>query len=460
MGSIELGKPEVFTASDKALGRKLLEEWETDPNALNVVYGALARSDYRRASGKDYGLHTCQNYASQSVGLRVLNPERLDEKQFLNADHLRSLSELYEKLSFDMELFSESVGRARNLWPYFAARRSLNPNDVPNVDRTDLAPYFDVIAPRQIEKCVDLISTELWQGIGTQVNIYGGSPRHWRVIGQEHREHTAEQKIQLVKEHLFAKFALENYICTHGDLGKCVNCLKKFPPDEEVKLPRRGIYGKLCSTCLSASRPSHGTRLSKPKLWAMSLFGVKNYVNVFGEVPTASKNIYDVLSSDFATLSDGNLRLAFRSFMVLPWQMEGLPRWPELLNLAGVLNGKRVGFGGYESIATDGHHCLSSGERAVCEYLSSVGIKHIKEAPYPIHPDFNAKGMLRTDFKIGNIILEYAGRLQNSDYAKRIEIKRQLAESTGHIFVEINPSNIGGIAFLVSNALESQGFRN
>jgi len=103
--------------------------------------------------------------------------------------------------------------------------------------------------------------------------------------------------------------------------------------------------------------------------------------------------------------------------------------WTSLLAEAGVLEDMpRRGHSGYRSVANDGHVALSTAERLICDFLHSYGIEHEKEPLYPVDEELNSKGRLRADWKIGNQLVEFAGRMDDKKYAENIARKQRLAD--------------------------------
>lgn len=92
-----------------------------------------------------------------------------------------------------------------------------------------------------------------------------------------------------------------------------------------------------------------------------------------------------------------------------------------------MLERSKTTYGGYRSISSDEHLCLSIGERLICEALTSWEISHEKEPIYPFDAELNPKMNLRADFKVKSTLIEYAGRMSNEAYAKQIAKKIALA---------------------------------
>lgn len=94
--------------------------------------------------------------------------------------------------------------------------------------------------------------------------------------------------------------------------------------------------------------------------------------------------------------------------------------WIKSLTLAGVLeDGVRVLTRGYQCIAKDGHICLSLSEKVIDDWLSAHNIKHDKEPLYPYDFYLNSSGRMRGDWKVNDLIIEYAGLLDDCPFAEK-----------------------------------------
>jgi hypothetical protein len=99
--------------------------------------------------------------------------------------------------------------------------------------------------------------------------------------------------------------------------------------------------------------------------------------------------------------------------------------WLAALIDAGVLEGgAHRTLRGIRSIASDGHVCLSLGERTICELLVQADIAHEKEVLYP-------EGRFRADYRIGHTLLEYVGLAGDSEYDARTRAKQDVAARHG-----------------------------
>lgn len=96
--------------------------------------------------------------------------------------------------------------------------------------------------------------------------------------------------------------------------------------------------------------------------------------------------------------------------------------WFEAFIAAGIVDkdGER-GYFGTRSVSSDGHVCLSMGERTICEMLTNAGIEHGHEPMYP-------HSRMRADFLIGHTLVEYLGLYGNPDYDAKTKRKRAHAK--------------------------------
>ena len=109
--------------------------------------------------------------------------------------------------------------------------------------------------------------------------------------------------------------------------------------------------------------------------------------------------------------------------------------WLNALIQAGLLeDGTRRTSRGIQSIAKDGHVCLSLGERTIDDYLHSHGIYHEKE---PRYPERNFRG----DFKAGDIFIEYFGLTGNPEYDAKTKEKINLCKKHNITLIAIYPED-------------------
>lgn len=110
--------------------------------------------------------------------------------------------------------------------------------------------------------------------------------------------------------------------------------------------------------------------------------------------------------------------------------------WLNVLTEAGVLeDGTRKRSRGIQTIARDGHVCLSLGEKTIDDWLYAHHITHEKE---PKYPEYN----FRADFKVGNLFIEFFGLVGDPDYDKRIAQKKRLCLENNIELLAIYPKDL------------------
>lgn len=116
--------------------------------------------------------------------------------------------------------------------------------------------------------------------------------------------------------------------------------------------------------------------------------------------------------------------------------------WSERLVDSGVTaDGTRPSWGMY-SRAIDGHWCRSLLERQIDDFFHHHGIPHEPEPKYPHDPEVNPRERFRADWKLADgTFVKAFGALGRPDYAKKAEIKRQLAARHNIPLIELTASD-------------------
>lgn len=110
--------------------------------------------------------------------------------------------------------------------------------------------------------------------------------------------------------------------------------------------------------------------------------------------------------------------------------------WLNALIQARVLeDGTRKTSRGIQSIAKDGHVCLSLGEKTIDDFLFTRGIQHEKEPRYP-------EGNYRGDFKVDSTFIEYFGLAGNPEYDAKTKEKIRLCKKHGIALIAIYPQDL------------------
>ena len=236
---------------------------------------------------------------------------------------------------------------------------------------------------------------------------------------------------------IFELFCLENYECEHFQMAECLVCKRSFYPQAQRIWPFL-LPPNYCDFCLGMVIHHQVPDFfqygfSESEIKANMIFGVQSFFEIFGFIPKSGQNRAKTILKSLDNLNfDVDVLIVLKAIALLPTKEladEYFTSWPHLLAEANLLELTNRGKGGYRSIATDGHLCLSLGERAICEFLSSNGIEHSKEPLYPKHQKMNPNGLLRGDFLIGTIFVEFAGMMQNDEYAERMRNKQSLAKA-------------------------------
>ena len=102
-------------------------------------------------------------------------------------------------------------------------------------------------------------------------------------------------------------------------------------------------------------------------------------------------------------------------------------------------------------LAEDGHKCYSKREVEIDNLFYHLGIEHSTEVLYPYDEKYNANTRKRSDWKIGNIYVEYCGLLDfykknvREKYQTLLEEKINLCMRNDLNFLHITPDSIKNI---------------
>jgi hypothetical protein len=105
----------------------------------------------------------------------------------------------------------------------------------------------------------------------------------------------------------------------------------------------------------------------------------------------------------------------------------------------------------------DGHVCLSLAEKIIDDWLYQHGIAHEREPHYPQHESFNPRGLLRADWRIGPIMVEYFGLVGDPHYDAKMTRKIALAQETGIKLISIFQHNLVQLDTLFHDEFNSPG---
>lgn len=213
---------------------------------------------------------------------------------------------------------------------------------------------------------------------------------------------------------------------------RCLLCKEKFIEDSlPVPLIERLGVDELdfCAPCLRrAVLQGSGSDTAARRTVLKYL---KKLSDVIGRVPP--QNFGEGIA-DLRDLSRGNRVSLLRLLQNKPTAKcvkSHFGSWLNALIKAGVLeDGTRKTSRGIQTIAIDGHVCLSLGEKTIDDFMHKRGIRHVKEPGYP-------EGGYRADFKVGDVLIEYFGLAGNPDYDKKIREKTRICKEHGIALIAI-----------------------
>jgi len=219
----------------------------------------------------------------------------------------------------------------------------------------------------------------------------------------------------------------------------CLLCMQKFVEDSlPVKLIERlGIERiDVCAPCLRDTVTAlGGSGNNSAPAESISEY-LKALAVAIGRVPTQN---YGEGMTDLLDL-DTDERLTVLKLLQKKPSAKRVKvvfgSWLNALIQAGVLeDGTRKTPRGTQTIAKDGHVCLSLGEKTIDDFLYTHGIRHEKEPRYP-------EGRFRGDFKVGTVFIEYFGLVGNPDYEAKIKEKNRICREHSITLVAIYPNDL------------------
>ena len=107
---------------------------------------------------------------------------------------------------------------------------------------------------------------------------------------------------------------------------------------------------------------------------------------------------------------------------------------------------------GYRCIAQDGHECYSLSEKIIDDWLYHHNVAHEKEVLYPSDEILNDTG-LRADWRVKDVLIEFAGLLVDPIYAAKIDRKKKLCEKFSIDLIILEPEDIGNLEDNLSKIL-------
>lgn len=226
---------------------------------------------------------------------------------------------------------------------------------------------------------------------------------------------------------------------------RCVLCGAEYWEDDLHPGDIERVGGKylFCRVCVvTTSRPEYRVLRGRERSREQKLADLVELSEALGRVPTKTFLRNPVLSS--ALSEDEAKRIMKILVRIAPPEMyeEEFGSWLEALTEAGILEtpARRTVFG-VECLAKDGHLCASLAEKTIDDWLFDHAIPHEREPKYPYDVELNPSGLLRADWKIQDIYVEYYG-LDSPDYLLKAQEKAKLAERHNLRLIEIHPEDL------------------
>jgi hypothetical protein len=398
----------------------------------------------------DYAFHNC---GKNSYPEYLENNSWYQERQnYLNSKQIEILEDEFKKFAYIDDPFKYEFENYGGLWPWGLSTVSMERQDDNNLTGQFgdylflyVQDYFEII-----EKIADLrefkrISTEKDEA-NSLISVISGSSG----ASENKRNLDPLERKGQISNYFLKLFVAEYYVCNHFEEKECRLCGDKFWPQMSEEWPGR-VPPDYCLICLEMafSGSTEFFRLlsyTDEQRRENFVFGIRAYSEFFGFIPKVGTTKRRVVTQIRRTgVMGDDLDLVLMASAMLPWHETAkkmFGSWAHLLEEAGLLRDRQRGRGGHQSIASDGHLCLSMGERAICEFLTRNRISHTKEPLYPTHEDFNPNGLLRGDFLVGEIFIEYAGMMSNKEYASRMGQKSKLAKLKGIPWLKVEGSQL------------------
>ena len=374
----------------------------------------------------DFTMHTCGLRAYPiELGVQGQSNYLVQDFDFSNTQEIE-LVQIFSNFQINLNLYQQAVENAKGLWiDYLHSKDTQNylkeePRREPGEHLNFTGQYGDILGM-------------LITGYKKQIVDMVQTPSFKKIQGTS----SPQERMAIISKYFLKLFIEKYYKCEHFELSKCIICNSDFFPQSNNEWVNR-VPPVFCDICLTMGF-SASTDFNKRLGFTMEerkenyREGIKIYSEYFGFIPPVGYQKRKVIQQlNQSRISLDELVYAMKVSSLLPWTetvkvMFG--SWAHLLEESGLLSERQRGFGGHQSIASDGHLCLSMGERAICEFLTKNEVKHEKEPSYPFDEKLNPNNLLRGDFLINGLIIEFAGMMNNPDYAAKMKIKEKLAAS-------------------------------
>ena len=215
----------------------------------------------------------------------------------------------------------------------------------------------------------------------------------------------------------------------------CPLCGNRFVEDSlpEPLVRRLGVNQiDFCSPCLTEALFANNNQASAEEVFQY----IRDLADASGRIPpqdfgSGEYDIRDLTSSE---------RLVILKVLKKKPSKEQVSNlfgsWFAALVASGVLSSDAQRMSrGIRSLASDGHVCLSLGERTIDDFLSVRGVLHDKEPKYP-------DGQHRADFLVKDVFIEYLGLAGNPAYDAKTNLKERMCRKSGRKLLLVYPKDL------------------
>ena len=396
----------------------------------------------------DLTMHTCgiSSYPNELGAQGQSN--YLSNDYYFSKEQVRELEKIFNNFEINQKLYREAIQNAKGLWiDYLHSVDTQNylkeePRREPGEHLNFTGQYGDVLGM-------------LITGYKNQIVEMVQAPLFKKIEGSTN----PQERMSAISRYFLKIFIEKYYQCEHFEPTRCIICESEFYPQANREWVNR-VPAIFCGICLTMGFSAH-TDFNKKLGFSIEerksnfIEGIKIYADYFGYIPSVKYQKRKVIQQlNQAGLSQDELAYAMKVSSLLPWTetiKEMFGSWAHLLEESGLLSQRQRGRGGHQSFASDGHLCLSMGERAVCEFLTKNNVVHEREPMYPFDEKLNPNGLLRGDFLVGRLIIEFAGMMSNKDYAARMKTKEKLANSRDIPWLKLETSMLDDLNEMLAN---------
>jgi len=415
-----------------------------------VIKGETFTSHALMGNKFDYAFHNCGKTSYPEY--LENNSQYQESESYLNTTQQKLVRNAFSKFVYKAEPFEHEFENYQGLWTWGMSAQTMD--EKININLTGQFGDYLGLYIKDYSKIVEHLAN-LSEFKKIKATAENEETLISVIVGNHNPENVSRnlrpvERMGEISKYFMKLFLEENYKCKHFEEKICRLCKNTFLPQMSSEWPGR-VPPDYCGICLemSFSGSTEFFRLmsySEDERKDNFISGIKIFSEFFGLIPrvgTTKRRIITQLRK--SGVSGEDLDLALMASSLLPWHetaKELFGSWAHLLEAAELLEHRQRGRGGHQSIGSDGHLCLSMGERAICEYLTRKGISHSKEPMYPIDKNLNPNGLLRGDFLVGSIIIEFAGMMSNKEYAEKMKQKSKLAKSKGIPWVKVEGSQL------------------